>query len=173
MIRLQQPPLLPFNSKSMSVEIEVLPQEKYYIDLRVRYFIENRQVLELESSISTGQAQQALDWLAKAVKTKRKKISETFSDMLAYEHVMVIEQSRLSEDIFLEIQKDLGAEASPYPFLYDIDVLVNPDPEGNVNAGIGMRFSGLDYAQIYQFLSQLRDEVNTALRDRVSDAGDK
>ena len=40
MIRLQQPPLLP-SSKPMSVEIDVLPQEKYYIDLRVRYFIDN------------------------------------------------------------------------------------------------------------------------------------
>jgi hypothetical protein len=77
---------------------------------------------------------------------------------------MVIEQYRLPESEFLEIQKELGAEAYPYPFLYDIDVLVNPDPAGNVNAGIGMRFSGLDYVRIYQFLSQLRDEVNAALK---------
>ncbi len=164
MIRLQQPPLIP-SSKPMSVEIEVLPQEKYFIDLRVRYFIDDRQVLELGSSISTGRAQQALDWLEKAVKTKRKNISETFSDMLAYEHVMVIEQSRLSESEFLEIQKDLGEDAYPYPFLYDIDILVNPDPAGNVNAGIGMRFSGLDYIKIHQFLTQLRDEVEAALKD--------
>ena len=164
MIRLQQPPLIP-SSKPMSVEIEVLPQEKYFIDLRVRYFIDDRQALELGSSISTGRAQQALDWLEKAVKTKRKKISETFSDMLAYEHVMVIEQSRLSESEFLEIQKDLGEDAYPYPFLYDIDILVNPDPAGNVNAGIGMRFSGLDYIKVYQFLTQLRDEVEAALKD--------
>lgn len=163
MIRFQQPPLIP-SSKPMSVEIEVLPQEKYFIDLHVRYFIDDRQVLELESSISTGRAQQALDWLEKAVKTKRKKISETFSDMLAYEHVMVIEQSRLSESEFLEIQKDLGEDAYPYPFLYDIDILVNPDPAGSVNTGIGMRFSGLDYIKVYQFLSQLRDEVNAALK---------
>lgn len=163
MVRLQQPPLLP-SSKSMSVEIEVLPQEKYYIDLRIRYFIEDRQVLEFESSVSTGLVQKALDWLARAVKTKRKKISEIFSDPLVYEHVMVIEQFRLFESDFLEIQKDLGAEAYPYPFLYDIDILVNPDPAGNVNAGIGMRFSGLDYIKIHQFLSQLRDEVNAALK---------
>lgn len=133
--------------------------------MRVRYFIDNRQVLDLESSISASRVQRALDWLAKAIKTKRKKLTETFSDPLVYQHVMVIEQYRLSEDEFLEIQKDLGAEAYPYPFLYDVDILVNPDPSGNVNAGIGMRFSGLDYAQIYQFLSQLRDEINLALKD--------
>jgi hypothetical protein len=165
MIRLQQPPLLP-SSKSMSVEIEVLPQEKYYIDLRVRYFIDDRQVLEMESSISTGRAQRALDWLAKAVRTKRRKITETFSDPLVHAHVMVIEQFRLSENDFLEIQKDPGAAAYPYPFLYDMDILVNPDPAGNLNPGIGMRFSGLDYSQIYQFLSQLRDEINASLKDR-------
>ena len=165
MIRLQQPPLLP-SSKPMSVEIEVLPQENDYIDLRVRYFMDDQQVLELESSISTGRAQQALDWLAKAVKTKRKKMTETFSDPLVHEHVMVIEQYRLSESDFLVIQKNLGVEAYPYPFLYDIDVLVNPDPSGNINAGIGMRFSGLDYSQIYQFLSQIRDEINAISEDR-------
>jgi hypothetical protein len=79
---------------------------------------------------------------------------------------MVIEQFRLSESDFLEIQKGLGAEAYPYPFLYDVDILVNPDPSGNVNAGIGMRFSGLDYSQVYQFLSQLCDEIHAVLRDR-------
>jgi hypothetical protein len=72
MIRLQQPPLLP-SSKTMSVEIEVLPQENNYIDLRVRYFIDNCQVLDLASSISAGRAQQALDWLAKAVKKNERK----------------------------------------------------------------------------------------------------
>ncbi len=55
-----------------------------------------------------------------------------------------------------------------HPFLYDIDILVNPDPAGNVNTGIGMRFSGLNYSQIYQFLSHLRDEINAALREQVS-----
>ena len=165
MIPLQQPPLLP-SSKPKSLEIEVLPQENDYIDLRVRYFIDNCQVLDLASSISAGRAQQALDWLAKAVKTKRKKMTETFSDPLVHEHVIVIEQFRLSESDFLETQKKLGAEAYPYPFLYDVDILVNPDPSGNVNAGIGMCFSGLDYSQVYQFLSQLCDEIHAVLRDR-------
>ncbi len=78
---------------------------------------------------------------------------------------MVIEQFRLFESDFLEIQKDLGAEAYPYPFLYDIDILVNPDPAGNVNAGIGMRFSPTRITlKIIEFLDQLRDEVNAALK---------
>lgn len=155
----------------MAVEIEVLPLRSpshYYVDLRVRYLIDNRQVLEMESSITPFVAQLPLNWLKKAVKTRRKKYSETFGDPVSLNHLICIEQFRLSEDDFLEIQEELGAEAFPLPFLYDIDVLVNPDPEGIVYGGIGMHINGLDYAVITQFLGQIRDEVNNVWAGRSS-----
>lgn len=140
-------------SKSMAVEIEVLPKKNYYINLRIRYLVEDRQVLNLKSSIATNQISHSLVWLNKAVKSKRKTLTEAFSGMLSYEHVMVIEQTRLIEQDFKDCVEEYGAEEYPYPFLYDIDVIVNPDPAGNVNTGIGMRFSGLSYSQLYKFLN--------------------
>jgi hypothetical protein len=43
--------------------------------------------------------------------------------------------------------------------MYELDILVNPDPEGLAYAGIGIRFTGLSYAEITGFLSQIREEV--------------
>jgi len=155
----------------MAVEIEILPlrsPKHYYVDLRVRYLIDNRQVLEMESSTTPFLAQLPLNWLKKAAKTRRKKLSETFGDPVSTNHLICIEQLRLPEDSFLEIQEELSAEAFPFPFLYDIDVLVNPDPEEIFEGGIGMRITGLGYTVITQFLGQIRDEVDIVWAGRSS-----
>jgi len=164
MIHLEQPKNTP-ESTMMAVEIEVLPLDSpshRYDRLRVRYLVDNRLVLELESSINPYLAEEPLTWLKKAINTRRKYLSTTIGELVSDQHLICVEQTRLSKEDFSEIQAELGAEAFPHPFLYAIDVLVNPDPEGLVHAGIGMRFNGLSYAEIAQFLFQIRDEVNTA-----------
>jgi hypothetical protein len=162
MIRLEQPKNYP-SADTMAVEIEVLPletPEHRYANMRVRYLIGDRQVLEMGSSIYAGEADRPLTWLKKSIGTRRNLLSETFGNLVTGEHLIVIEQSRLSKDDFAQIQKEHGAEGFPYPFLYTLDVLVNPDAEGLIYAGIGMHFTGLSQAEITRFLAQLRDEVN-------------
>jgi hypothetical protein len=161
MIRLEQPKNTP-GLTNMAVEIEVLPLESpshHYTRLQVRYLIDNRQVLEMGSSIYPDMPQYPLNWLEKAIKTRRKRLNDEFGSPISGEHLIYIEQIRIPQNEFAEIQAELGAEAYPYPFMYDIAVLVNPDPEGLAYAGIGMRFTGLSYPEITRFLSQIRDEV--------------
>ena len=170
MIRLEQPQSFS-GSASMAVEIEALPlrsPKHYYVDLRVRCLINGQQVLELESATTPFLAQLPLTWLEKAIKTRRKKLGGTFGDPVSLNHLICIEQYRVPEDEFSEIQKEHGAEAFPFPFLYSIDVLVNPDPESFVDAGIGMRITGLGYLEIIKFLGQIRDEVNLVWAGRSS-----
>ena len=112
------------------------------------------------SSIYAGEADRPLTWLKKSIHTRRNLLSETFGNLVTGEHLIVIEQSRLSKDDFAQIQKEHGEEGFPYPFLYTLDVLVNPDSEGLIYAGIGMHFTGLNYAEITRFLEQIREEVN-------------
>jgi hypothetical protein len=162
MIRLEQQKNFR-SAVTMAVEIEVFPletPEHHYTRLRVRYLIDNRQVLEMESAIYPFMPEAPLVWLEKAIQTRRKELRARFGNPVSGEHLIYIEQTRLSKDDFADIQAELGTEAYPYPFMYDIEVLVNPDPEGLAFAGIGMRFTGLSYIEITQFLSQIRDEVD-------------
>jgi hypothetical protein len=161
-IRLEQPKNYP-SADTMAVEIEVVPlktPEHRYANLRVTYWIGDRQVLEMESSIYAGEAELPLTWLKKAINTRRNLLSETFGNLVTGEHLIVIQQSRLSKDDFALIQKEHGEAGFPYPFLYTLNVLVNPDSEGLLYAGIGMHFTGLSYAEITRFLEQIREEVN-------------
>lgn len=158
MIKLEQPALLA-SSKPMWVEIEILPRKKVYVELRLRYMVEGRQVLKLRSSISEREVAHILIWLEKAVKTRRNLLSETFSAMLSYEQVIVIEQRRIIKQDYEMILQDGGQAVYPYPFFYSLDLLVNPDPNGNVNTGLGMRFDGLGYSQLHRFLTELNQEI--------------
>jgi len=162
MIRLEQPQNTP-GSTRMAVEIEVLPldgPEQRYARLRVRYLVMDSPILEMDSSVYSHYSDQPLLWLEKAIKTRRHHLTETFGNWSDL-HLLVIEQNRLSQLDFDELQKEIGKEACLHPFLYALDVLVNPDPEGLAYAGIGMRFNGLLYSDLHQFLTQFHDEVQS------------
>ena len=163
MVKLEQPALLA-SSKPMWVEIDVLPRKKIYTELSLRYMVEGRQVFKLRSSISENEVDHILTWLEKAVKTRRNLLCETFSAMLAYEQVIVIEQRRILKQDYEMILQDGGQLDYPYPFFYSVDLLVNPDPNGNVNTGIGMRFDGLGYSQLHRFLTEFNREIQAASR---------
>jgi hypothetical protein len=164
MIRLEQAKNFR-SATTMAIEIEVLPletPEHRYVRLLVKYMIDARPVLEMESSIRTNEADLPLVWLKKAVHSRRKELSATFGNPVSSEHLILINQSRYSEADFAQIQKELGEEAFPYPFSYALDVLINPDPEGLLYAGIGMHFSAVSYIQIIHFFEKIRDAVNAA-----------
>jgi hypothetical protein len=149
----------------MSVEVEVLQPEGpgyYWVGTKVRYYFDDRLILELDSAISRPLVESPLTWLERSLKTRYKAQSCPFSDFNT-PHVLVIGQHRLSKLELVEIQKELGVEAFPYPFLYDLSLLVNHDAETIPYCGLGMRFGGLSYHEVRAFLSQLQTEVYTAL----------
>jgi hypothetical protein len=148
MIRLQQPKNYP-HATSMAVEIEILPLEEpdyAYTRLRLRYLIDERKVLEMGSSIFLGRQQEPLTWLEKAVKTRRQVLSARFGCMLG-EHLIYIQQTRIPQILIDDALANSGAKDYPYPFTFDIEILVNPDSEGLSSAGIGMHFTCLSYSQ--------------------------
>jgi hypothetical protein len=147
----------------MAVEIEVLPldrPEQNYAKFKVRYLVMDRPTLEMDSSVYPQFADRPLLWLEKAIKTRCLNLSEVFGNW-SDSHLLEIEQARLSQQDFDELQEEIGIEACPYPFLYTLDVLVNPDPGGLVYAGIGMHLTGLTYTDLHRFLIQFRDEVQS------------
>jgi hypothetical protein len=54
-----------------------------YARLQVRYLIDGRQALAMESSIYPDMPQYPLNWLEKAVKTRRKKREAEFGNLAA------------------------------------------------------------------------------------------
>lgn len=126
----------------------------------------------MENSIFLGMQQEPLTWLEKAVKTPRQVLNARFGNMLG-EHLVYIKQTRIPKILLEDMKVNFGVEAEPYPFIYDIEILVNPDPEGLAYAGIGMQFTSLSYVEITQFLSQIRDEVNTVFAEHRSNQDKK
>ena len=128
MAKLTQSPLITGSSASLVVELEVLPSSTpgaLSTGLKTRFYFCSRLVLEPDSSISLELAREPLDWLETGLKTRIKHRTCSFSDFETA-HVLVIDQYRLPDEEFTNIQAELGEDAFPHPFLYDINVLVNP-----------------------------------------------
>ncbi len=162
MARLIQNSVIAGSKTNISVDVEVLKPESpshLWVGMKMRYYFDSRLMFELESAITPSLALEPLTWLELSVKTKRKNQSGYFSNFDA-PHIIVIDQRRLSKVDFLEAQTD--SDADPYPFMYDLSVLVNHNSENIPFSGLGMRFSGLSYHLTREFLSQLHAEVKAA-----------
>jgi hypothetical protein len=150
---------------SIAIEIETLQPKIYgqsYADLMVRYYINDRLVSEWESSVRPILALLPVEWLGKSISEKQEYARAEFQDNVSSNHEVLLEQYRVDNESFMEIQKEEGAEAFPYPFLYDVTILVNPDPEAIKFGGIGIRLGGFSYTAVYEFFSKLNDEVKAA-----------
>ena len=166
MAKLTQSPLITGSSASLSVELEVLPSSTpgaRSTSLKARFYFGPRLVLEMESGISLDLAREPLEWLESGVKTRIKHRTCSFSDFDT-PHVLVIDQYRLPDNEFKDIQAELGKDVFAIPFLYDINVLVNPEPETLGYCGLGMRLSGFSYVELHDFLIQLDADVKAALK---------
>ncbi len=162
MARLTQNSVIFGSKTNISVDVEVFKPESpshLWVGMKMRYYFDSRLMLELESAITPSLALEPLTWLELSVKTKRKNQSGYFSNFDA-PHIIVIDQRRLSKVDFLEAQTD--SDVDPYPFMYDLSVLVNHNSENIPFSGFGMRFSGLSYHLTREFLSQLHTEVKAA-----------
>jgi hypothetical protein len=161
MIRLTQEPMYPSGS-TLSVEIEVLPPanpEQRWVDLLIKGFVNEELVVEMDSSTAPEWTGLPLKWLEKKLTTRKHLEMMAFSDSSATSYQLILFQYRLSEADFLEIQQEIGEQAFPYPFIYDLTVLSNPDPEALNTAGFGIHLGGFSHPKLYQFLSELHDEV--------------
>jgi hypothetical protein len=144
---------------SLGIEIEVLPlkdPDYQWAPLKVCFLVNDEVFLEMESSANPALTHAPLEWLEKERQTSKKRLSEAFYSTSSFEHQVIIEQYRLSKKEFAEAQAELGQDQFPYPFVYDITILVNPDSEALWLGGFGMRLSGkFTYPEIYNFLNQV------------------
>jgi hypothetical protein len=164
MVRLDQPQINA-DSPGLAVEITVLPLRKHAqhcVDLRIRSLAGSHTLLEMNSSVNPALLDAVLAWLEIAVTTRRDQLTEKFSSPLHGNLLVCIEQNRIAREDFIELQEQLGEDAFPYPFDYDLAVLVNPDPHNLLGAGLGLHFSSLGYGAITRFLYDLREEVQSA-----------
>ena len=164
MVRLEQPKIYA-DSPGLAVEIKVLPLRKHAqhcVDLRIRSLAGSQTLLEMNSSVSPDLLDAILTWLEIAITTRRDQLTEKFSSPLHGNLLVCIEQNRIAREDFMELHEQLGEDAFPYPFDYDLAVLVNPDPHSVLNAGLGLHFSSLGYGAITRFLYELREEVQAA-----------
>lgn len=164
MARLVQSSVIVGSKKNILADIEALKPESpshRWVNIKVRYFFDERLMLEIESAITEPLAKMPLAWLESSVKTKHKAQSQSFSDFDS-PHVVVINQRRLYKSDLLDIQKEMDVDAYPYPFMYDVSLLVNNDSEVIPFCGLGMYVGGLSYHEVYEFLTQLHAEVKAA-----------
>ena len=161
MVRLEQPKIFS-NSPGMQLEIEALPLAnpgQRCVDLRLRGISGERLIFELDTSIYPGILDAPLDWIESGISTRRDHLSEKFGSPVIGNQIICIQQNRIPREDFIEIQQQLGDDSYTYPFDYDLELLVNPDPQSIQGAGFGLHFSGLSYAELTRFLVELRTEV--------------
>lgn len=162
MIQLAYSPVFSSGS-SLRLEIETLQPKRHekqpWVDLMVRYYINEQLNWDAESSLTPPIAREPVEWLDASIKLKGKYQRAEFRDGVNCRHEIVLEQNYIEPELFSEIQAERGGRNFAYPFMYDITVLVNPDPEAIVLSGISVRFSGFSYSETRAFFSKLHEEV--------------